>query len=85
MLGEKQIILFSPEDSEFLYPYETKMLFNTAKVDPVRPNLTACPDFPQATLYKCILREEEMLYIPAKWWHHVTALERSFSVSFWWQ
>ena len=26
----------------------------------------------------------EMLYMPAKMWHHVTATSPSFSVSFWW-
>lgn len=32
----------------------------------------------------CYLGPGEMLYIPPNWWHHVTALTPSFSVSFWW-
>jgi len=31
-----------------------------------------------------VLHPGEMLFIPAKYWHHVRSLDLSFSVSFWW-
>lgn len=85
MFGDKQILLFSPDDSSCLYPHEDKLLFNTAQVDPVNPDVEKFPDFKKAVMYKCLLGPGEMLYIPEKWWHHVTALSKSFSVSFWWE
>lgn len=83
--GTKQILLFSPKDSEYLYPHQDKLLFNTAQVNPTKPDLLKYPNYYKAAPYKCLLEAGEMLYIPPKWWHHVTALENSFSVSFWWQ
>ncbi|XP_017777982.1 PREDICTED: lysine-specific demethylase 8-like [Nicrophorus vespilloides] len=85
VFGTKQVILFAPTDNNFLYPHEETFLSNTAQVDPLKPDLDQFPDFAKATMYKCLLNPQEMLYIPPKWWHHVTAIEKSFSVNFWWQ
>ncbi|KAF5282466.1 hypothetical protein FQA39_LY17581 [Lamprigera yunnana] len=83
--GTKQILLYSPMDSDKLYPHKDKLLFNTAQVDPYAPEIEKFPKFSSTTAYKCLLKPGEMLYIPLKWWHHVTALDKSFSVSFWWK
>ncbi|KAL1516900.1 hypothetical protein ABEB36_000735 [Hypothenemus hampei] len=83
--GTKQILLYSPEDTQFLYPHGETMLSNTSQVDPLNPNYIKYPEFKKATMFKGLLKSGEMLFIPLKWWHHVTALEKSFSVSFWWQ
>jgi hypothetical protein len=40
--------------------------------------------FPAAPAYDVLLPPGSMLYIPPRWWHHVTALTLSVSVSFWW-
>ncbi|EEZ99556.1 Lysine-specific demethylase 8-like Protein [Tribolium castaneum] len=84
VFGTKQLILYSPDDTFCLYPHESTLLSNTAQVDPFNPDLDKYPNFRNAKAVKCILEAGEMLYIPPKWWHHVTALEKSFSVSFWW-
>ncbi|CAH1113358.1 unnamed protein product [Psylliodes chrysocephalus] len=83
--GTKQIILFSPKDTPYLYPHEDKLLNNTAQVNPVVPDLQNYPKFTKTTMFKCLLEPGDMLFIPLKWWHHVMALDKSFSVSFWWQ
>ncbi|VEN41920.1 unnamed protein product [Callosobruchus maculatus] len=84
VFGTKQILLYSPDDSPYLYPHEEKLLNNTAQVDPLKPDLDHFPEFHKAKMYKCLLEPGDMLFIPVKWWHHVTALDKSFSVSFWW-
>lgn len=84
VVGTKQIILFRPEDSIYLYPHGDPLLSNTAQVDPVSPNLEKFPKYAEAKGIKCLLEPGDILYIPPKWWHHVTALDKSFSVSFWW-
>ncbi|XP_014284580.1 bifunctional peptidase and arginyl-hydroxylase JMJD5 [Halyomorpha halys] len=85
VIGRKRVILYSPEDSDKLYPHETKMLHNTARVDPYNPNYEEYPEFKKSTALECHLYPGEMLYIPPKWWHHVRSLDISFSVSFWWE
>ncbi|KAL0130444.1 hypothetical protein PUN28_002250 [Cardiocondyla obscurior] len=84
VFGYKRIILYSPAETNNLYPHDTKLLNNTAQVDPVRPDYDKWPNFREARGMTFYLKPREMLYIPPKWWHHVTSLTPSFSISFWW-
>ncbi|KAM3961571.1 jumonji domain containing 5 [Aphomia sociella] len=84
VVGAKQIFLFSPNDTEYLYPHEHELLNNTAQVDPREPDLEKYPNYKNAKPYYCVLRPGQMLYIPPKWWHFVESLSVSMSVSFWW-
>ncbi|KAI5636379.1 cupin-like domain-containing protein [Phthorimaea operculella] len=85
VVGEKQLFLYSPKDSEYVYPHEHELLGNTARIDPRNPDLEKYPNYKNATAYYCVLRPGQMLYIPPKWWHFVESLSVSFSVSFWWE
>lgn len=76
--------MFSPEDSQYLYPHQDEMLCNTARVNPTKPDMDQFPMFEKANMFKCLLEPGDVLYIPPKWWHYVVALEKSFSVNFWW-
>jgi hypothetical protein len=71
--GRKKCILFSPEDSEYLYG---------GNVDPARPDFEKFPLLRRATGYECILEPGELLFIPSDWWHHVVAIEKSITVSY---
>ncbi|KAM6165486.1 bifunctional peptidase and arginyl-hydroxylase JMJD5 [Erethizon dorsatum] len=84
VIGRKYIRLYSPQDSEALYPHETHLLHNTSQVDVENPNLEKFPKFAEAPFLSCILAPGEILFIPVKYWHYVRALDLSFSVSFWW-
>lgn len=82
VMGEKFIILASPDEAENLYPYEG-LLNNTSQVDPENID---CEEFPLARkvkFYKLILKAGEMLYIPKLWFHYVRSLTPSISISFW--
>lgn len=57
MVGSKDVILYNPKWSEHLYPYEDKLLMNTAKVDPVNPDLDKFPNFSEAKAMLCTLNE----------------------------
>lgn len=85
VVGEKQLFLFAPSDSEYLYPHEHELLNNTAQVDPRQPDLDKYPKYKSSKPYYCRLKPGQMLYIPPKWWHFVESLSISFSVSFWWE
>lgn len=40
-----------------MYPYEDKLLMNTAQVDPVKPDLCKFPNFSQAKAMICTLNK----------------------------
>lgn len=84
VFGRKYIILAAPEDTANLYPHENKMLENTSCVDAEHIDLEEFPLTSNVKFYKFTLYAGEMLYIPPKWWHYVRSLDKSFSVSFWW-
>ncbi|XP_054698300.1 bifunctional peptidase and arginyl-hydroxylase JMJD5 isoform X3 [Grus americana] len=84
VFGRKYIRLYSPEDSENLYPHESQILHNTSQVDVEDPDLVKFPNFRKAVFQSCILMPGQVLFIPVKYWHYVRSLDISFSVSFWW-
>lgn len=84
VVGTKKLILYPEKDTPFLYPHDSTLLFNTSQVDVENPDLDSFPEFEKASKKECLLRPGDVLYIPPKYWHHVRALENSFSVSFWW-
>ncbi|XP_073915873.1 bifunctional peptidase and arginyl-hydroxylase JMJD5 isoform X2 [Castor canadensis] len=84
VMGRKYIRLYSPLESEALYPYETHLLHNTSQVDVENPDLERFPRFAEAPFLSCILSAGDLLFIPVGYWHYVRALDLSFSVSFWW-
>lgn len=69
--GEKSIIMFPPEDREFLYPMPAR-LWHLSRIDPRRPADKAHPLFNRARPVTVDLQEGDVLLIPSGWWHHVT-------------
>ncbi|KFP62637.1 Lysine-specific demethylase 8, partial [Cariama cristata] len=84
VFGRKYICLYSPQESENLYPHESQILHNTSQVDVENPDLIKFPNFRKAAFQSCILMPGQVLFIPVKYWHYVRSLDISFSVSFWW-
>ncbi|XP_049949234.1 bifunctional peptidase and arginyl-hydroxylase JMJD5 isoform X1 [Schistocerca serialis cubense] len=84
VIGEKRVLLYSPTDSDALYPPKSGLVTNTAQVDPEAPDYESFPLYKEISAMETVLLPGEMLYIPPGWWHHVRALSTSFSVSFWW-
>jgi lysine-specific demethylase 8/hypoxia-inducible factor 1-alpha inhibitor (HIF hydroxylase) len=82
--GAKQVVLFPPSQTANLYPFPfyvhlrhgMKVRSWFSQVYPDRPDFEAFPRFHQALNHRCdlVLQQGEVLYIPAGWWHEVTAL-----------
>lgn len=84
VVGTKRVRLFSPAQSKYLAPHQSKLLYNTSQIDIENADTTKYPLFTKTCCEECVLSPGEMLYIPSLYWHHVRSLEISFSVSFWW-
>ena len=91
VVGRKYIRLYSPHESENLYPRSSGEngidMSNTSQVEvegKAEDQATDFPLFQEAKYSETVLGEGELLYIPVGWWHYVRSLEASFSVSFWW-
>jgi len=83
--GTKRVLLHPPWPRRALYP---RPLWsgtpNFSDVDPLRPDLARHPRFAGVQLLRCLLEPGDVLYIPSGYWHHVTSVQQSMSVNFWW-
>lgn len=92
--GAKRIVLFPPSQTFNLYPYPfyahlrygLRLRSWFSRVYPDRPDFAAFPRLRQAMphKYELTLAAGEVLYIPAGWWHEITAvsdLETSLETS----
>ena len=90
IIGSKRIDLFSHADTPYLYPdkcIKHVSRINLRDIDSPRSGqetLKQFPDFEEATRYRVVLNPGELLYIPPFWWHDVTSLDNSLSVTFPW-
>ena len=102
-VGRKRVILFprtdgvvSGEDEKSLstwhYAGHDGQQYNTSPVDIANPDIEKYPLFAEAPDgIECLLEPGDILYIPEKWWHHVTSLETAKSVQYcvsvnaWWR
>jgi hypothetical protein len=77
--GDKEFVLFSPEDTPFLYPHTEKG--NTAQVEDLdHPDLERFPLFAKATQYRGVIHPGESLFVPSGWWHTARVVTTSISV-----
>jgi hypothetical protein len=83
--GVKHISLFPPEQSINLYPFPLHGPIppHFSRVDTCNPDFMKFPHFSKAL--KCcsqtLLRQSEILFIPTRWWHEVTALGTEYVCS----
>ncbi|MEA5471031.1 cupin-like domain-containing protein [Spirulina sp. 06S082] len=84
LYGTKKVILFPPSQTPNLYPFSIfvhlyrglEMRSWFSKLYPEQPDFQAFPNYRKALPYKqeVLLAPGEILYIPAGWWHEVSAL-----------
>jgi len=79
--GRKRIVLFPPEEALNLYLDGDK----SQVLDIDEPDLEQVPDFKKAVRYEGVLEEGDIIFIPALWFHNITALDFSISVNVFWK
>ena len=84
--GSKSVKLYSPEQTENLYPGLEGEQW-ASEIDMDAPDLNRYPGFREATMAaELTLHEGEMLYIPRRWWHHIITLsDVSLSLNYWYE
>jgi lysine-specific demethylase 8 len=83
ILGAKRFLLFPPGAPVYPEPLWSSVP-NFSRVDPIRPDLSRFPRFRRAAPLECRLSPGDVVFIPSRYWHHVTTEEVSISVNFWW-
>jgi len=81
--GSKRIFLAPPHHDEFLYPSEANAILFGSPFDPEAPDFEAFPLARQATMIELLVQPGDMLYVPAGWYHQVSALAFSLSSNRW--
>ena len=72
--GEKRLVLFAPEEAANIYCFGGARYLSrfAAAVDPTRPVSLECfPRYAHAAGLTATLREGDLVFIPAFWWHHL--------------
>jgi hypothetical protein len=81
--GTKRIFLSPPHHDAFLYPKEANALLFGSPFNPEAPDFDKFPLARQATMIEVIVNPGDMLYVPAGWFHQVSAQTFSLSANRW--
>jgi ribosomal protein L16 Arg81 hydroxylase len=77
VLGRKRFILVPPLDT----PVVANWFGVYSEIDPTDPDLERFPRFREARQFDVCLGPGDALFLPVGWWHHVTAIDLSISIS----
>jgi histone arginine demethylase JMJD6 len=78
--GQKQYIVYPPEQERFLYASPRKI--NLSLINDVdKPDLEKYPLFAKATPTVFVLEPGELLFVPSHWWHTAKMLTPSITIS----
>jgi hypothetical protein len=77
--GKKKVILIAPEYTDLLYclPFNTYSLINLDQI-----NYNKYPALAYINGYECVLQDGDSIFMPSGYWHYMTYLEGSFSISY---
>lgn len=79
--GRKRVVLFPPKDALNLYMVGDK----SEILDIEETDYSLYPKFRNVARFECVLDPGDILFIPALWFHNVTAIDFSISVNVFWK
>lgn len=86
IFGNKKFLLFSPTQTEYLYPTYSSNGPIASRINVFDPeeSHSTFPRYKDAEYEELTVEPGEMLFIPKGWWHAANSLTTSISVNFWW-
>lgn len=81
VVGTKDIILCSPEHTQFLYPLKDNP--SKSLIDPKRIDHRQFPLTRHAIFFEATLHPGDIVYVPMMWWHWLESLKPTISVNYW--
>jgi hypothetical protein len=79
ILGEKEFILFPPEDAAYVYPRPDNAQVSAVE-EVANPDYVRHPLLAKATEHRCVIGPGDTIFVPARWWHTTRILSVSISV-----
>jgi Cupin-like domain len=79
--GTKQLLLYSPDQADLLYPHKGFSYYQLCAASPRTPDHARHPRFTDARAIELTLQPGDLLVNPAGWYHEVYALGPVLSVS----
>lgn len=84
--GQRELVLFAPDDSGCLYRYPlASPVPQYSRVDAVRPDFARFPRFEDARPIRCTLQAGDALFLPAYWWCQPSDDAAGIALRFAWQ
>ena len=63
--------------------------YNTSPIDILKDGSELVETYPMfehaPNAFECVIYPGDLLYIPKRWWHHVTSLDTAISINVWWR
>jgi hypothetical protein len=82
VIGRKQFILYSPDQTEYMYAFKSFNRDQPCWANPWQPDYAKYPLFQKARATKFMLSPGELLIIPRGWYHTVRSLDVTLSIGF---
>lgn len=82
VIGRKRWTLYSPDQAELLYVLPPEEGYQQSRVSKARPDYTRFPAFERARACEIVMGPGRILFNPGGWFHEVSALDLSISLSF---
>ncbi|WP_340202267.1 cupin-like domain-containing protein [Ascidiimonas sp. W6] len=84
VIGQKELVLFSPQDSDYLYPSNKEGFQHMSQIALQNVDEKRFPLYAKAEPLSLVVEAGDMVYIPSYWWHNLISLELSLSINYWW-
>lgn len=81
LYGDKEYIVFGPDQTEFMYPRDGVEANKSRIVDLLNADPAEFPLFEKAQGFRFSLHPGETLFVPSGWWHTARILSPSVTVS----
>lgn len=88
IVGRKRWVFYAPDQTDLLYRYPWHHFlghFSTINTREKLDDFDRFPLFERAQAWEAVVEPGDIIYVPPKWWHHVSSLDPTISLHFFWK